>query len=241
MNLGNHIPNGITCLNLLSGGLAITASFDDNFDTALIFIIAAAVFDFLDGLAARILKAYSDTGKELDSLADVVSFGLAPSLILYNFLKGFDCVNPYICYVPLALAVFSALRLAKFNLDTRQSEQFLGLPTPASALFSASMATLAVHYPFTANPVLANNYAITITVCILSLLSISNIPMMSMKFKNLKWKDNAGRYVFLCTAAVAGSAIPVAGIHWSGAVFFIFSFYILWNIAALSISKLSDK
>lgn len=130
MKIIKYIPDTITCLNLLSGSIAVIFAFRDDFDMALAMIVLAAVFDFLDGMAARALHAYSDIGKELDSLSDAVSFGLAPSLILFNYLDGFpsSCIRPFICYIPLLIAAFSALRLAKFNLDTRQTESFLGLP-----------------------------------------------------------------------------------------------------------------
>ena len=160
MNLTKYLPDTITCLNLLSGSVAVIFAFRDDFDAALGMIVLAAVFDFLDGLAARVFHAYSDIGKELDSLADTVSFGLAPSLILYNWLAGFtSCIHPYVCYIPLLIAAFSALRLAKFNLDTRQSERFLGRPVPPSAPPAASLAAFAGHYEHIANTFLANNWA----------------------------------------------------------------------------------
>ena len=199
MRLTKYLPDTITCLNLLSGSVAVIFAFSDDFDMALVMIVLAAVFDFLDGLAARVFHAYSDLGKELDSLADTVSFGLAPSLILYNYLAGFTSViHPYVCYIPLLIAAFSALRLAKFNLDTRQSESFLGLPVPASALFAASLAAFAGHYEHIANTFLANNWVIPSVSIILSALLVSELPMFSMKLKTLKWKDNAQRFTFLC-------------------------------------------
>ena len=158
MGLRKHIPNTVTCLNLISGAVAVIMAFQDRLDAALGFIILAAAFDFLDGLTARALNAYSEIGKELDSLSDTVSFGLAPSLILYNYLDGFTTgVHPYVCYFPLILAAFTAVRLAKFNIDTRQSENFLGLPVPASGLCAASLAAFAGHYEHIANTFLANN------------------------------------------------------------------------------------
>lgn len=242
MKIIRHIPNTITCLNLISGGVAVTYAFQDRFDLALGFIILAAVFDFLDGLAARALHAYSDIGKELDSLSDIVSFGLAPSLILYNYLNGFTSgVNAYICYFPLILAAFSALRLAKFNLDTRQSENFLGLPVPASALFAASLAAFASHCQETANQILANNYAIPAITLILSALLVSELPMFSMKFKSLKWKANAQRYTFLCIIIPAAVILLILRVHWTGIVFCIFAFYIIWNAAAALFRKLLHK
>ena len=230
MKLTKYLPDTITCLNLLSGSVAVIFAFRDDFDAALGMIVLAAVFDFLDGLAARVFHAYSDIGKELDSLADTVSFGLAPSLILYNWLAGFtSCIHPYVCYIPLLIAAFSALRLAKFNLDIRQSESFLGLPVPASALFAASLAAFAGHYEHIANTFLANNWAIPAVTLILCALLVSELPMFSMKLKTLKWKDNALRFTFLCIIIPAAVILLILKIHWTGIVFTVFAFYIVWK------------
>lgn len=242
MKLTKYLPDAITCLNLLSGSVAVILAFQDNFDMALAMIVLASVFDFMDGLAARVFHAYSDIGKELDSLADTVSFGLAPSLILYNWLAGFTSgIHPYICYIPLLIAAFSALRLAKFNLDTRQSESFLGLPVPASALFAASLAAFAGHYEHIANTFLANNWAIPAVTLILCALLVSELPMFSMKLKSLKWKDNAQRFTFLCIIIPAAVILLILKIHWTGIVFTVFAFYIIWNAAAALLRKLLHK
>lgn len=243
MKIIKYIPDTITCLNLLSGSIAVIFAFRDNFDMALAMIVLAAVFDFLDGMAARALHAYSDIGKELDSLSDTVSFGLAPSLILYNYLEGFtsSCIPPYICYIPLLIAAFSALRLAKFNLDTRQTESFLGLPVPASALFAASLAAFAGHYQYAANTILANRYAIPAVTVVLCALLVSEVPMFSMKLKSLRWKDNAQRFTFLCITIPAAAILLVLKIHWTGIVFTVFAFYIIWNAAAALLRKLLHK
>ena len=242
MRLTKYLPDTITCLNLISGSVAIIFAFRDDFDMALAMIVLDAVFDFLDGLAARLFHAYSDMGKELDSLADTVSFGLAPSLILYNWLAGFTSgIHPYVCYIPLLIAAFSALRLAKFNLDTRQSESFLGLPVPASALFAASLAAFAGHYEHIANTLLANNWVIPAVSLILCALLVSELPMFSMKLKTLKWKDNAQRFTFLCIIIPAAVILLVLKIHWTGIVFTVFAFYILWNAAAALLRKLLHK
>ena len=239
MKLTKYLPDAITCLNLLSGSVAVILAFQDNFDMALAMIVLASVFDFMDGLAARVFHAYSDIGKELDSLADTVSFGLAPSLILYNWLAGFTSgIHPYICYIPLLIAAFSALRLAKFNLDTRQSESFLGLPVPASALFAASLAAFAGHYEHIANTFLANNWAIPAVTLILCALLVSELPMFSMKLKTLKWKDNAQRFTFLCIIIPAAVILLILKLHWTGIVFTVFAFYIVWNAAAALLRKL---
>lgn len=237
-----YIPNTITCLNLLSGSMAVIYAFHDNFDMALGMIVLASVFDFLDGLAARALHAYSDIGKELDSLSDTVSFGLAPSLILYNWMEGYtSSIHPLVQYIPLLLAAFAALRLAKFNLDTRQSESFLGLPVPASALFASSLTAFAGNYEYIANTLLANNYAIPAVTLILCALMVSELPMFSMKFKTFKWKDNAQRFTFLCITIPAAVILLVLKIHWTGIIFTVFAFYIIWNAAAALFRKLSDK
>ena len=235
MKLTKYLPDTITCLNLLSGSVAVIFAFRDDFDAALGMIVLAAVFDFLDGLAARVFHAYSDIGKELDSLADTVSF-------LYNYLAGFTSgIHSYICYIPLLIAAFSALRLAKFNLDTRQSESFLGLPVPASALFAASLAAFAGHYEHIANTFLANNWAIPAVTLILCALLVSELPMFSMKLKTLKWKDNAQRFTFLCIIIPAAVILIILKIHWTGIVFTVFAFYIVWNAAAALLRKLLHK
>lgn len=142
-----HIPNTLTCLNLFSGCIACVMAFEARYEWALAFIIFSAVFDFFDGMMARALDAHSIIGKDLDSLADDVSFGVAPSLIVFSLFKEMDYsgameslagVFPYLAFL---LSVFSALRLAKFNNDTRQTSSFVGLPVPANALFWASLVT----------------------------------------------------------------------------------------------------
>ena len=134
MRIVKHIPNTITCLNLLSGVMGIIVLFGGRPDQAFFLMLAAAVFDFCDGLAARALGAYSELGKELDSLADMVSFGVLPAMMLFV-----GSSHPYLRFVTLLLVAFSALRLAKFNLDERQHASFLGLPTPASAMICGSL------------------------------------------------------------------------------------------------------
>ena len=138
MNLRKHIPNSITSMTLLCGIMGVIFTFQDRPDIAFYMMLAAAVFDFLDGLAARALNAYSDIGKELDSLCDVVSFGVLPSLMLYRTMVSLSGAGIFCC-LPLILAVFSALRLAKFNIDERQHGSFLGLPTPAAAMICGAL------------------------------------------------------------------------------------------------------
>lgn len=192
-----HIPNAITCLNLFSGCVAIVYGYEGSYLTAALFIALAAVFDFLDGMAARVLKAYSPMGKELDSLADLISFGVAPGIMAYSYLFTQSIIsdNPtFLAWAGFLIPVFSALRLAKFNLDDRQATSFLGLPTPANGLFwafcFASSFELFLDVDF--NPIL-----IVLGILVSCGLLVSEIPMFSLKFKHLKIKGNRLRYLYL--------------------------------------------
>ena len=183
-----HIPNTITSLNLFSGCLAVTFAFRGYLDIAVYCIFAAAVFDFFDGFAARLLKAYSPMGLQLDSLADMVSFGVAPAVllhvVLYNNLGASISDLPLfaVSAIPFVLAVFSGLRLAKFNIDTRQTESFIGMPTPACTLLIAST-VLASLYDEQIRCLLTHSWVIIASSIVLSLLLVSEIPMFSLKFK----------------------------------------------------------
>ena len=185
-----HIPNFITTLNLFSGCFAIYYGFQANYEMVMAFILIAAVFDFMDGLAARILKAYSAMGKELDSLADVVSFGVVPGVLVFSLIN--ESVLPdWMAFVGFIVPVFSALRLAKFNIDARQTSSFIGMPTPANALFWAGMG-----YSF--SDLLIDNGLLTIVLAIVfCLFLVSEVPMFSLKFKNLSLKNNWVQYLFL--------------------------------------------
>ena len=232
MCIKNHIPNCITSLNLLSGCIAIIFSFYGEFNAALLAIIAASVFDFLDGLSARLLKAYSPMGKELDSLADMTSFGLAPAMILFNKLMT-DAYNPSIIWLAATLltAVFSALRLAKFNIDSRQSENFIGLATPANALLIASgIASLELYPEIDAATMEKYCYILPLCALLLSFLLVSEIPMFSFKFKSLKFKENSTRFLFVAMMAVLGIATATFGVNWKVWVFATFASYIIMNL-----------
>ena len=192
-----HIPNFITTLNLFSGCFAIYYGFQANYEMVMAFILIAAVFDFMDGLAARILKAYSAMGKELDSLADVVSFGVAPGVLVFSLINE-SALPDWMAFVGFIVPVFSALRLAKFNIDVRQTSSFIGMPTPANALFWAGMG-----YSF--SDLLIDNGLLTIVLAIVfCLFLVSEVPMFSLKFKNLSLKNNWVQYLFLagCVALI---------------------------------------
>lgn len=198
--LKKSLPNGLTCCNLISGCIAVSYALGGDAQTALLFIIIGAVFDFFDGFTARALKVSSPIGKELDSLADDITFGFAPSAIAFMMLKqcavpdsllGAQKIYPYAAFV---MAAFSALRLAKFNLDERQTSSFIGMPTPANALFWGALAC-SVNAELLASP--ASAYIIILMVFGSSALLVSEIPMFALKFKNYSWKDNKVKYIFL--------------------------------------------
>ena len=200
MNIKKYTPNFITCLNLLAGCVSCVMAFQGDYLHAALFLYLAAIFDFLDGLAARILGAYSEVGRELDSLSDVVSFGMAPGIILFSWLQTIAPENTFLPYVAFLIPIFSALRLAKFNVDPGQESSFIGLPTPASAIFIASLISLN-QSPALEN-ILSNVWVIIALILVLSLFLISKIPIFSLKFKNLTWKDNRTRYIFLILSII---------------------------------------
>ena len=200
--LKNYIPNAVTCLNLFSGCIASVMAFEARYDLALTFIILSAVFDFFDGMLARTLNAHSSIGKDLDSLADDISFGVAPSFVIFSLLKemhypaNIEVIAPYLPYAAFLISVFSGLRLAKFNNDTRQTSSFIGLPVPANALFWGALIYGAHDF------------------------LVSEIPMFSLKFKSLSWKDNKISFIFLIVCIPLLIFLGVSG----------FAAIILWYI-----------
>ncbi len=195
-----HIPNTATCCNLFSGCVACVMAFEANYRMAVLFIIIGAVFDFFDGMLARLLKVSGPMGKELDSLADDVTFGLAPALIAFSLFHEvtypawLQPVAGLVPYTAFLIAVFSVLRLAKFNIDARQSSSFIGMPTPANALFWGSLVIGA--HDFLVSDTF-NAVWLFLLVCLTSWLLVAEIPMFSLKFKNLSWADNKVKYIFL--------------------------------------------
>lgn len=205
MNIKKYIPNTITCCNLLSGCVASVYAFQGVYPLAFTFIIAGAVFDFFDGLSARALKVSSSIGKELDSLADVVTFGFAPATMVFSWLR--ECADAHLDmliafampFVAFLLVAFSALRLAKFNVDERQTSSFIGLPTPANALFWGAL-VIGSHDAIVGQPY---GWVLVLGLVLLfSWLLVAEIPMFSLKFKNLSWKCNRIVYIFLLVSLV---------------------------------------
>lgn len=192
-----HIPNCITLMNQLSGIVAVMAAYESRFDIALLFMLMGAVFDFFDGMAARLLKVSSPMGKELDSLADMISFGLLPGMVAFRLLGPLAEVWEYLPYAGFVITLFSALRLAKFNIDTRQSDSFIGLATPANAILWVGAA-----YGFPELLAGVSPWWTVAAAVVSSCLLVCEIPMFSLKFHNLRLKENAIRYVFLAGAVV---------------------------------------
>jgi len=225
MNIKNHIPNSITGMNLFSGCISIVFSFSHNYEMAIVFIILAAVFDFFDGMAARLLNVKSEIGKELDSLADVVSFGVSPAMIIFCKMNDLIAVENitnwqiYIPYIAFIVPVFSALRLAKFNLDTRQTNSFIGVPTPANALLISTLVLLPAEWSF-----LFNIYSLSFICIAMSLLLVAEIHLIALKIKNLSWKDNRIRYIFVIGAVI------IAAILMQNAIPFIIIWYVVISV-----------
>jgi len=214
MNLLRHIPNALTCANLICGCLGIISLFTNKIEPAY-FIWAACVFDFFDGFAARLFKVSSPIGKELDSLADMVSFGVLPALAMFTWIE-IESPTTYIPYVAIMIAVFSALRLAKFNIDTNQSDSFIGVPTPANALFLSALPFL----PEAFRTVVFSQYALAAIAIVFSLLMVAPLPLFALKFKTFGWQGNQLRFTFL-----ALSVLLLLAFH-AGAIPFIILLYI---------------
>ena len=189
-----HLPNTITCCNLISGCTATYFAFMSDFQMALLFIVIGAVFDFFDGMAARLLHVSSPIGKELDSLADDITFGFAPSAIIFSYLCTFHIHMLFVPFLAFVMAAFSALRLAKFNLDERQALGFIGLPTPANALFWGSLIVGLQQYEVYFEGL---EWVILLGSFISCYLLIAEIPMFALKFKHWGLKDNEIKYIFL--------------------------------------------
>lgn len=219
------VPNTITCLNLLSGCIAIMFAFSPvetfafgwyGWQWTAAFIFAAAVFDFLDGLAARLLKAYSDLGKELDSLCDLVSFGVAPAMLLLNVLNTYhgQCWTHWMVFL---IPVMGALRLARFNVRDAEGDNsyFCGLPIPANALFWIGYVSWVWRYG------LPDDYVVAIGVLLVSLSMVSNLRLPSLKFHSLGLKGNVARYFIILLTVVFVVLFGLSGLTWAILVYLV--------------------
>ena len=240
MKLFRHIPNTITSMNLLCGSMGVIFTFQGELNIAFYLMLAAAVCDFFDGFTARLLNAYSATGKELDSLADLISFGLLPSLMLHRrLIEG--GMTGFWTYLPLLICLFSAIRLAKFNLDDRQSENFLGLATPACALWCGSLIFAADYGAMSIAGLLHGKTIILIASVVLPLLLVSEIPMFSLKFKRNS-PYNRIRITFICIVAAIAAAALILKINWGYIVLLSLTCYIFFNLLlALPFGKKVNK
>ena len=225
-----HIPNFVTACNLFSGCIAAVMAFQANYEAAILFIILGATFDFFDGMLARLFHVSGPLGKELDSLADDITFGFAPSVIVFSLFKevqypalmqSMTDIFPYTAFI---IAVFSALRLGKFNIDPRQSSSFIGLPTPANALFWGSL--VVGGHSFLISDAF-NALYLFVLVLLMSYLLVAELPMFSLKFKNLSWKDNKISYIFLLVCIPLLVIFRISG----------FAAIILWYILLSLLTK----
>ena len=229
-----NIPNSITCCNLISGCIATYNAFLGDIRLALLWIIVGAVFDFFDGMSARLLKVSSPIGKELDSLADDITFGFAPSAIIFYELSIMEypsellMLKPYLPYFAFVMAAYSALRLAKFNLDERQSLGFIGLPTPANALFWGALFVGAQNFMESTAYMLP---VVLLMICVSCWLLIAEVPMFALKFKQWGWKGNEVKYIFLI------SCLPLLMIFGITA----FSVIIAWYVVLSVVVNLRNK
>lgn len=210
-----HIPNALTSSNLICGCISVAFAFSGCYEKALLFIILGAVFDFFDGMSARLLKVSSPIGKELDSLADDVTFGVAPSAMVFgvlythdypSWLDGVAFLMPYLAFI---MAAFSALRLAKFNLDERQATSFIGVPTPANALFWGSLIVGCDDF-INLSPYMALVIIAMVFIC--SYLLVAELPLFALKFKHWGWAGNEVKYIFIISSFPLLAIFGVAGI-----------------------------
>jgi CDP-diacylglycerol---serine O-phosphatidyltransferase len=226
-----NIPNAITCGNLLCGCLAIVKCFEGDLVWAAYLVGIAAVLDFFDGFAARLLKVTSAIGKDLDSLADMVTFGVVPGLVMYKLIMqagilsaalgsgAYDTSavamqnNYWPAYIAFVIPIISAVRLAKFNNDTRQSESFIGLPTPANGILICSLSIIASFHKGAIILALFSSPLLLCALCILlSFLLVAELPLFALKFKHFKWKGNEIRFLFLLWSVALMASLQFIGV-----------------------------
>lgn len=223
-----HIPNVLTCLNLLCGCIGVVEAFHNNIIISCGLIGVALIFDFFDGFVARILKVSSPIGRDLDSLADMVTFGLLPSIIIYQLLMQSipDLLGIWKAYPAFLIAIFSAIRLAKFNNDPRQSDSFIGVPTPANALLIASLPVIVLTQDEYWKTLIVNTNNLLLLTVVMSYLLIAEIKLIALKFKSFGWQGNEFRYSFLLLTIILLAFFKIL------AVPLILVIYILLSVTA---------
>ncbi len=218
--LKKNLPNAITCANLFSGCIGIVFAFKGHLETTAYFVILSGIFDFFDGMVARLLNVKSAIGKDLDSLADMVSFGFLPGVIMFHLLKASDYSSEYLPYLGFIITVFSAIRLAKFNNDSRQTEDFIGLNTPMNTLFICSLPFIAHDYP----QIISSSILLIAITAITSFLLVSEIKIFSLKFSNLSWAKNKIKFIFLILSAILIAFLQFAAIPFVLVLYIALSF-----------------
>lgn len=234
MNIVKYIPNTLTCLNLICGMAGIYYVLNGHLFYGAYFIFAAAVLDFLDGFVARLLNAYSEIGKQLDSLADLVTFGVLPAFIVFTMLQGLY-PNSYLPFLSFFIGTQAAIRLAKFNIDTRQSDRFIGIPTPANALLISTLPFTAEKFQWAKN-LIDNGFFLVAFSFLFAALMTAEMPLIALKFKNFSFKDNKYRYLTLLIALTCVITVGIAGVP-----FVIISYIVLSIIENLEHSNGQNK
>jgi CDP-diacylglycerol--serine O-phosphatidyltransferase len=213
-----HLPNFLTCCNLLCGCLGIVFCLENRGVPTVYFVLVAGVFDFFDGFAARWLKSSSPIGKELDSLADMVSFGLLPALVMYKMIAAVT-TDSFLPYIAFLIAVCSSLRLAIFNVDETQHDSFKGLNTPANTIFITSL-------PFITEPLgewIQQTWVLILITVVFSFLMVSRIDILAFKFKDFSWTTNKIRFTFLATAVLLFALLGKASLSLIIIIYIAFS------------------
>ncbi len=213
-----YIPNTVTCLNLFSGCIGVLLLLKGDYNGALYCVIASGIFDFFDGFLARMLHVKSLIGKELDSLADVVSFGFLPGVLMYTLLLKVTG-HGYLPYLGFLITIFSALRLAKFNLDKRQASDFIGVNTPMNTFLILSLPFIGDRYP----EYILNTYVLLLITMVSSLLLVSELKLFSMKLTSVTWRDNKFKYLFLIVSVLAFAVLKVMAVPLIFVLYLVFS------------------
>ncbi len=218
MNIKSHVPNAITLLNLFSGCIALLFAFEQNYLFAFYFVALGIFFDFFDGFFARLFKVSGELGKQLDSLADMVTSGVVPGLVMFMMMtnsSGADA-DGYIRYFPylgFIITLGSCYRLAKFNIDTRQTNSFIGLPTPANALFILSLPIVLQSSDSLIILEMLTDRWVLLGISLFSAYILNaEIPLFSLKIKNFTFKENAIQIIFLLLSIVLLIAFQQMGI-----------------------------